>query len=62
MFLIARIPDGDDLLDIDVAGDVILLEMKNIVFDAGYFAGDDGSATMDIQFFTEAGFEEILHS
>ena len=60
--LLLRIPNNDDLFNIDVSRHAVFFQVKDIAFDFGRFTSDRNSLAADFDFFAKAVFKKIPHS
>src|SRR5262245_40989056 len=61
-FLLLRIPNNDDLFNIDVSSHAVFFQVKDVAFDLGRFTGDGNSLAANLDFFTQAVLKKIPHS
>src|SRR5262245_47192764 len=60
--LLLRIPNDDDLFNIDVSRHAVFFQVKDVAFDLGRLAGDRNSHTANLDLFAQAVFKKIPHS
>jgi hypothetical protein len=60
--LLLRIPNDDDLFNVDVCSHAVFLQVKDVAFDLGRFTADRNPNATDLDFFAQAVFKKIPHS
>src|SRR5262245_28183923 len=60
--LLLRIPDDNDLFNVDVSRHAIFFHVKDIAFDLGRLAGDRNPFAADLDFFAQSILKKISHS
>src|SRR5262245_18552898 len=60
--LLLRIPNNNDLFNINVSRHAVFFQVKHIAFNFGRFAADRDSLTTNFDFFAQAVFKKISHS
>src|SRR5215475_12919791 len=60
--LLLRIPNDDDLFNIDVSRHAVFFQVKDVAFDLGRFTGDRNPHTANLDLFAKAVFKKIPHS
>ena len=60
--LLLRIPNNNDLFNIDVSRHAVFFQVKDVAFDFGRFTGDRDSLATDFDLFAQAVFKKIPHS
>lgn len=59
--LLLRIPNDDDLFDINVGGHLVFFQVKDISFDFSHFTADGNSLAANLDFLAQTIFKKIPH-
>src|SRR5262245_18306559 len=60
--LLLRIPNDDDIINIDVSRHAVFFQVKDVAFDLGRLTGDRNPHTANFELFAQAVFKKIPHS